>query len=205
MIHHKVELEPKFLTRRLQSRPTDEEHREQIGEALARWVGATVPDAHNPLHQLRTADAVARQVEDLAEHQMRRAALLALADGASLGTVGQELGLSRWAVGKRWPDLVEQAKPFRWFPDNQVEWFKWTSELLTRAPRSAAHEALDNALEPYRSAIHDWWLLLDTPPLVQAVLNTWQPAAGDRVELAVASNLTGLLESYEATHPNGAS
>lgn len=56
-------------------------------------------------------------------------------------------------------------------------------------------------LEPYRRAIWNWWLLLDTPQLVRAVLATWQPNHDDPIEHGIAANLTELLDSYDATRP----
>lgn len=191
-------MEPEFTTRRLLPQPDDEPFRRELREVLARWVDATLSDPRNPLHHLRTADWVARQVEDLAEHELRRAALFALANGYSAASIGRTLGLSRWAVAKRWPDLVEQATRYRWFPENQVEWYKWVAELLKRAPESDDRKALDQTLEPYRRAIWDWWLLLDTPPLVRAVFDTWQSHPDDPTERNITANLTNLLDSYAA-------
>jgi hypothetical protein len=204
MVHRIHTLEPELIVRRHHPRSVDKQHREEFQEVVARWVDATIPDPHNPLHHLQTANSVARQVEDLAEHELRRAALFALADGASLASIGRELGLSRWAIAKRWPDLTEQAEPYRWFPRNNVEWYKWVSELLKSAPQSADRDALDQLLEPYRRAIWNWWLLLDTPPLVRAVLSTWQPDPDDVLEQGTAKHLTELLDGYDATRPRAA-
>lgn len=199
MTHRPHALEPTFAGR-VRPQPEDESHRAELQRVLAAWIDGTVADPNNPRHQLHTADWVRRQVEDLIEHELRRAALLALASGDSLAAVGRELGLSRWAIAKRWPDLNRQAESYRWFPRHHVEWFKWTAELLRRAPESEARERLEQALEPYRRAIWNWWLLLDTPPLVRAVLATWSPGVDAHPrERQIVSELTTLLESYDAT------
>ncbi|MDT7787224.1 MAG: hypothetical protein QOF58_5643 [Pseudonocardiales bacterium] len=199
MVHRIHELEPEFIARRLIPDKENEPFREELRQLLARWVDSTVPDPHNPLHHLQTADAVQRLVEDLAEHEVRKAALFCLADGQSAAEIGRELSLSRWALAKRWPDLAGLAKPYRWFPHNHVEWYKWVSELLKRAPESEAAAALDRELEPYRRAIWDWWLLLKTPELVRAVFTAWRPEPGHQMDHNISVGLTELFTSYDAT------
>ncbi len=193
------ELEPKFIARFYDPDEKNQRFREEMRQLLARWIDSTIPDPHKCLHHLQTAQDVRDQVADLTEHEVRKATLFCLASGMPAAEIGRELDLSRWAISKRWPDLAGQAKPYRWFPENHVELYRWTSELLKRASESEATIALERELEPYRRAIWDWWLLLKTPELVRTVFHAWTPEPGNQMDHHINTNITALLKSYDAT------
>jgi hypothetical protein len=163
--------------------PSDDDmpHRQAVADALAAWIDASIsrgrPDV--PATRLRAVERIARQVDDLLTAERRRAALFAMGAGQSAAAIGDELGLSRWAVAKRWPDLKDQARPLRWLSTNQTDWSQSLYDLL-EFEEPAAHllpdeqrqalARLREIVDVYRTRIWDWALLVDTPNLVRTVL-----------------------------------
>ncbi|MEU4807421.1 hypothetical protein [Actinosynnema sp. NPDC023587] len=163
----------------------DEPHRAAVAHALRAWINAKIAPVNAPSrHIVREARWIGKLVEDLLTVEQRRAILFALGAGQSLADVGQELGVSRWAVGKRWPDLADQARPLRWLSANHTLWQPALERLLEQEEphadqladeqRQALHR-LREVIDEYRTRIWDWWLLIDTPELARVIVSHEPP------------------------------
>ena len=188
------------------------ENRQAVAETLAAWVNADVVARGRPGEptiRLQAVEEMAHQVEELVAEERRRAALFALSVGLSAASIGAELGLSRWAVAKRWPDLAEQARPLRWLYTNQTDWARSLDDLLALAePRAArldddqreALTQLRELVDGYRSRTSDWWLLVETPRLARAVLTAVVPRPDDQLgDHVVCDWLFAQVADYDLT------
>lgn len=186
-------------------------HRDAVATAITAWVTtATTPGGRDaPEIRLQAVERIAGQVEELLAEERRRAALFALGMGRSIAATAAELGLSRWALTKRWPDLAEQARPLRWLFTNQDDWADAVDELLGlveplaeqlgEEPRRELGQ-LRVAVDRYRARGRDWWALQDTPRMVRAALATMAPTPDDEVGMHVLSDwLFAQLADYDLT------
>lgn len=188
----------------------DEPYRQAVADALAAWVDARIARGGPglPAVRLQVVESVAKQVEDMLTAERRRAALFALGAGTSAAAVNYLLGLSRWAVGKRWPDLAHQARPLRWLSANQADWCAALAELVD-VERSASHRRSDDVrraltrlralVDAYQSTAGHWWLLLETPELARAVLDAPAPPRADVQHHVVRDWLAAQLADYDLT------
>ncbi len=191
MTPRRIPVEPAGASATAELTEQDEPYRAAVAEALAEWIDFRLAHAGGDAGTgVREARRIGALVEDLVVAEQRRAVLFALGSGRSLADVGADLEVSRWAVGKRWPDLVEQALPLRWLCTNQELWSTALDNLLTQEEQQA--KRLDSkqrqALTELREAVnahHDhadnWWLLLGTPQLARIVVGHQPPDDFDHV------------------------
>ncbi|MBW4722450.1 hypothetical protein [Saccharothrix obliqua] len=187
----------------------DEPHRAAVAQALRAWVDAKTTPLGNvgPMRMVQHVRWITMLVDDLLTVEQRRAILFALGGGQSLAQVGEELGVSRWAIGKRWPDLVEQARPLRWLSTNQSIWQPALERLLEQEePRvdqlaeqqREAVRRLREVIDEYRRRSWDWWVLVDTPELARSVVS--HPPPPEEFEHHLAHDwVHALLADYDRT------
>lgn len=174
--------------------------REQVSGTIADWIQDSVPDpGASGLQYWQAADAVARQVQHMLEEERRRAAMLMLAEGRSLAEASREMGLSRWALSKRWPDLWQQSRPWRWLCLNEIPMHRAMCELVEHADDTLNDErSLHLAyVAEYRQGYRPdlWWSLAHILEDIEPLLEEPSPTSPDF--LAARNVMRSLLSDWQ--------
>lgn len=186
MRSRRIPVEPASTPATAEAAEEDEQYRAAVADALAEWIDFRLARAGDDAGTgVREARRIGALVEDLVVAEQRRVVLFALGSGRSLADVGADLDVSRWAVGKRWPDLVQLALPLRWLAANQELWIAALEDLLAQEEAHAnrlddkqrqALTELRSAVDACRARPDSWWLLHDTPQQARAVVAHQPPA-----------------------------